>query len=96
MITSKQRSYLKAIGHDIEPIIHIGKFGLSQNLLKQIDDALEAREIIKGKVLESSEKNAKEIANEIAGELKAEFVQTIGNKFILYRESKKEKRIQLP
>ncbi|KNF09436.1 RNA-binding, CRM domain-containing protein [Gottschalkia purinilytica] len=96
MITGKQRSYLKSIAHNIEPILQLGKNGVSENFIKQIDDALEAREIIKVNVLNNSLLDVKEVANEIAEEVNAEFVQSIGNKFVLYRESKDSKKIELP
>ena len=66
---------------------------LLENFIKQVDDALEAREIIKIKVLNNSFLNPKEVANELAEKTGAEFVQSIGNKFVLYRESKKNKRL---
>lgn len=96
MITGKQRKYLKGLGHNIEPILQIGKSGVTKNLLKQIDEALEARELIKVKVLNNSLLDAKEVANDIAEELEAEFVQSIGNKFLIYRESVDKKEIELP
>lgn len=96
MLTGRQRSYLKSIAHSLDPIIQIGKNGISENLIKQIDDALEAREIIKVKILNNSLLETKETANEIAKLTNSEFVQSIGNKFVLYRESKDNKKIELP
>lgn len=95
MLTGKQRSYLKALANSIESIMQIGKGGVTENVLKQIDDALEARELIKINILNNSMLEAKETANEIAETLGAEYVQSIGNKFVLYRESK-EKLINIP
>ncbi|AFS78984.1 putative RNA-binding protein [Gottschalkia acidurici 9a] len=96
MITSKQRSYLKSLAHNIEPLFQLGKYGVSENFLKQVDEALEARELIKIKILNNSELEAKEVANEISEQLRAEFVQSIGNRFVIYRESKEKKKIELP
>lgn len=96
MLTGRQRSYLKSIANGLDPIIQIGKNGISENLIKQIDDALEAREIIKVKILNNSLLETKETANEIAKLTNSEFVQSIGNKFVLYRESKESKKIELP
>lgn len=96
MLTGRQRSYLKSIANGLDPIIQIGKNGISENLIKQIDDALEAREIIKVKILNNSLLETKETANEIARLTNSEFVQSIGNKFVLYRESKDNKKIELP
>jgi len=96
LLTGKQRSYLKSITNGIDPIFQIGKNGINDNFIKQVDDALEAREIIKVKVLNNSFLNAKDAANEVAKLTNSEFVQSIGNKFVLYRESKDKKKIELP
>lgn len=96
MLTGKQRSYLKGIANNIDPIFQIGKNGITENFIKQVEEALEAREIIKIKVLNNSLLEAKEVASTLAEETNAEFVQSIGNKFVLYRESKENKKISLP
>ena len=96
MLTGKQRSYLKAMANNLDPIFQIGKNGVTENFIKQVDEALEVREIIKIKVLNNSFLDAKEIASELAEKTNAEFVQSIGNKFVLYRESKENKKILLP
>ena len=95
MLTGKQRSYLRSLANGIETIMQIGKGGVSETVLKQIDDALEARELIKIKILNNSMLEAKETANEIAEAVSAEYVQSIGNKFVLYRESE-DKLINMP
>jgi RNA-binding protein len=95
MLTGKQRSYLKSLANSVEPIMQIGKGGITENVLRQIDDALTARELIKISILSNSMLEAKDAANEIADSLDAEFVQSIGSKFVLYRESK-EKKINIP
>lgn len=95
MLTGKQRSYLKTLANSLEDLMQIGKGGVTENVIKQVDDALEARELIKIKVLNNSMLEAKETANEISEAVRAEYVQSIGNKFVLYRESK-EKQINLP
>jgi len=95
MLTGKQRSYLKALANRIDPIMQIGKSGITETVLKQIDDALEARELIKINVLTNSLLGARETALEIAKAVRAEYVQSIGNKFVIYRESK-EKLINMP
>ena len=97
-LTSKQRAQLRGLANDIDTIVHIGKDGIGDNLIKQADDALEARELIKGKVLENSMLSAREGAEELAKATRSEVVQVIGTKFVLYRESHskpREKRIQL-
>jgi len=95
MLTGKQRSYLKALANGIDPIMQIGKSGVSETVLKQINDALDARELIKINVLNNSLLEAKKTAIEISEAVRAEYVQSIGNKFIIYRESK-EKIIKMP
>ena len=98
MLNSRQRAQLKAIGSNLDTILHIGKGGITENVIMQAEGALKAHEIFKGKVLENSLVSPKEAAQEIALKCQAEVVQVIGSKFILYRENKqipKEKRIAL-
>lgn len=96
MITSKQRSYLRTLAHNIDPVVYIGKGGLTENIIKEIDTCLEARELVKVKLQDSCDLIPKEVANDLLEPLKAEFVQSIGRKFTLYRESKENKQIILP
>lgn len=96
MINSKQRSFLRGMAHDIDPTVYIGKSGLTDNIIKEIDTGLEKRELVKVKLQESCDLDPKEIANSMAESLKAEFVQAIGSKFTLYRASKENKQIVLP
>ena len=97
-LTSKQRAQLRGLANSIDTILHVGKDGIGDNLVKQADDALEARELIKGRVLETSLMSAREAAEALAPRTRSEVVQVIGTKFVLYRESHskpREKRIQL-
>ena len=97
-LTSKQRAQLRSLATNMDTIIQVGKDGIGDNLIKQADDALEAREIIKGKVLENSPLSPREGAEELARATRSEVVQVIGTKFVLYREShtkEKDKRIKL-
>ena len=97
-LTSKQRAQLRGLANDIDTIIHIGKDGLGDNLIKQANDALEARELIKGRVLENSMVSPREGAEALAQATRSQVVQVIGTKFVLYRQSHskdKEKRIKL-
>jgi len=96
LITGKQRSYLKSMANNIDSIFQIGKGGISDNLIKQVDDALNAREIVKISILKNNELDPTEVALLLAEKLNAEFVQSIGKKFTLYRESEKNKKIELP
>jgi len=95
-ITAKQRSYLRGLANTTQPILQVGKNGINENLIKQIDDALEARELVKITVLETAPESAREACAQLAGLTNAEQVQVIGFKFVLYRESKDNKKIQLP
>ncbi len=96
MLTGKQRSYLKSMANNLDPIFQLGKNGLTENFIKQVDGALESREIIKINVLKNCELDPTEVANELMEELGAEFVQSIGRKFVIYRESQENKKIELP
>ncbi len=97
-MTSKERAQLKAMASSIEPVIIVGKGGITENLVNETANALRTRELIKGKVLESALLTAREACQELAGALEAEPVQAIGSKFVLYKENTKlpeEKRIIL-
>lgn len=96
MISSKQRSYLRGLGQQTDPTVYIGKQGLTDNVVKEIDTGLTCRELVKVKLQEGAELDPKEVANDVAEKLNAEFVQSIGRKFVLYRESKDNKQIELP
>ena len=96
MLTSKQRAYLRSLATNYDTIYQIGKCGIGEELTEGLSAALEARELIKVKVLENSGYTAKEAANEIAEKTGADVVSVLGTKFVLYRESEKKKRIELP
>ena len=96
MITSKQRSFLKGLGHNLSPVVFIGKNDLTENVLKEIDVALENKELIKIKIQDGSVLTAKETASKVAELMKAEFVQAIGKKFTIYRKSEENPEIVLP
>jgi RNA-binding protein len=96
-LTSKQRAQLRAIAANEDTILHVGKDGIGENLIKQANDALEARELIKGRVLENSLYTAREAAEELSRLTRSEVVQVIGSKFVLYRfqHNKEKRRIEL-
>lgn len=96
MLTSKQRAYLRSLANTEEPILHVGKGGTSDAMRKQADDALTARELLKGRVLETAPDAVRQVAEEIAADVKAEVVQVIGRTFVLYRQNPKEPKIRLP
>lgn len=95
MLTTKQRAALRSLAATEDTIMQVGKNGINDNLIKTVSDALEARELIKMSVLENCEVSAKDAAYVLAAQINAEVVAVIGRKFILYRESKKRKRIEL-
>ena len=95
-MTSKQRAFLRGLANPMETILMVGKGGMSPEIYKQADDALTARELIKGKVLEKAPESVRTVAEAIAEQVKAEVVQVIGQKFVLYRHNPKEPKIELP
>ncbi|MBR4889343.1 MAG: YhbY family RNA-binding protein [Clostridia bacterium] len=96
MLTSKQRAYLRSLAVNEDTILIMGKSGSSAEIVKQADDALAARELIKGRVLESSPITSREAAEGLAEATGAEVVQVIGSRFVLYRRKDKDPKIILP
>jgi len=96
MMTSKQRAYLRGLANTIDSIFQIGKGGISDNLIKQLNDALEARELIKISVLETAPDTAKDIGVEIAEATNSTLVQVVGNKITLFKQRNKDSKIILP
>lgn len=95
-MTSKQRAYLRSLSSTISAIFQIGKNGLNDNLIKQVNDALEARELIKLSVLETAPESNNSLANELAIKTDSTLVQVIGNKITLYKPRKENSKIVLP
>lgn len=95
MLNSRQRAQLRGIANTMDAIFQVGKGGIGEQIIKQVDDALEARELIKMTVLETSEETSRTAADKIAKAVKADVVQVIGRKFVLYRESRENKQIVL-
>ena len=96
MLNSKQRAYLRGLSNKIDPIFQIGKGGASPELVDAIDEALEARELIKCNVLNNCMEDIKYIASAISDRTKSDVVQIIGKKIVLYRKSKEKPVIELP
>lgn len=97
MLTSKQRAYLRGLAVKEDTILMLGKSGMSPEIVKQADDALEKRELIKGRVLpESCPVSSREAAEELAKKTGSDVVQVIGSRFVLYRRKKKDPKIVLP
>ena len=96
MLTGKQKRFLRSMGNEMDPILQIGKGGVTEPVVTQADETLEARELIKGRVLPNSLEDVKGAAQELAERTQSELVQVIGRNFLLYRESKKKPLIILP
>lgn len=96
MLTSKQRAFLRSMSQSLDTIFQIGKGGIGEEACNQISAALEARELIKLRVLDNSGYTAKEAAEEISEAINCDVVACVGSRFVLYRESEKKKRIELP
>lgn len=94
MINTKQRAALRAMANQLEPIIYIGKAGITDHLVTQVDDALTARELIKGTVQENAEYTAKQALHILCERVCAEPVQAIGRKFVLYRRNHEKPKIE--
>ena len=95
MLNSRQRAQLRGMANSYQPIFQIGKGGIGEHLIRQVNEALEARDLIKVTVLETSPMKARECADEVAKATESDVVQVIGSRFILYKESKNNKTIKL-
>jgi len=95
-MTGKQRAYLRGLANKIDAKYQLGKDGLTDAFVNQIDDALEANELIKVHVLENSLSDPRSISDQLCKMLGAEGVQVIGSKFVIYRESENKKTIKIP
>lgn len=95
MITTKQRAYLRSLSHGLDAIFQVGKGGINENMIKQVSEALEARELVKVSVLRSAPIDAYDACDQVAQATGADIVSTVGGKFVLYRESKSKKQIYL-
>ncbi|MFS0861636.1 ribosome assembly RNA-binding protein YhbY [Fredinandcohnia sp. 179-A 10B2 NHS] len=96
MLTGKQKRFLRSKAHHLDPIFQVGKGGVNENMIKQIADALEKRELLKVSVLQNCEDDRDTVAEELSNGAKAELVQVIGNTIVLYKESKENKQLELP
>ena len=94
-MNSKDRAYLRSLANTISPIIQVGKIGVNDNLIKQVNDALEARELIKVSVLETAPADADEVAINLANTTNCIVVQVLGRKITLYRKRKKDSKINV-
>ena len=90
MITSKQRAYLRGLAQKLEPIFQIGKNGVTDVILSELSDSLDARELIKISVLNNSDLDAKDIINQLCEMLDAEPISAVGKKIVIYRRSNRK------
>ncbi len=95
-MTGKQRAYLRGLANGLETIIYVGKGGITEAVIRQTEEALAARELIKGRVLEASLLTAREACDLLAAATGAQGVQSIGSRFVLYRPDPEEPKITLP
>lgn len=96
MLTGKQKRHLRSLAHHLDPIFQVGKGGVNENMITQINEAIEKRELLKVGLLKNSLVETDEAAEEIVAGTKAELVQIIGHTIVLYKESKENKEIELP
>ncbi|KAA0549336.1 ribosome assembly RNA-binding protein YhbY [Bacillus sp. BGMRC 2118] len=96
MLTGKQKRLLRSKAHHLDPIFQVGKGGVNENMIKQIEDVLEKRELIKVSVLQNCEDDRYDVAEQLSTGAQAELVQVIGHTIVLYKESKENKQIVLP
>ena len=95
MLTSKQRAQLRSMAAELNTILQIGKGGITENVIAQASDALRSRELIKGRVLEASLLTAREACDALCEACRAEGVQVIGSKFVMYKRNEKDPKIEL-
>lgn len=96
MLTGKQKRFLRSTAHHLDPIFQVGKGGVNENMIKQISEALEARELMKISILQNCEEDKDFVAKKLASGSGSELVQVIGKTIVLYKESKENKQIELP
>lgn len=96
MLRGKQKRFLRAKAHHLNPIFQVGKGGVNENMITQIADALEVRELLKVSILQNCEEDKEIVAKQLAEGTKSELVQIIGLTIVLYKESKENKTINLP
>ncbi|MGN0439041.1 MAG: ribosome assembly RNA-binding protein YhbY [Lachnospiraceae bacterium] len=95
-MTSKERSYLKGLAMNLDPIINVGKSSVTPELIASVEEAINKRELIKISILKNCLDDPKEIATMIAERSKSQVVQVIGKKIVLYKKNMKNPKIELP
>jgi RNA-binding protein len=96
MLTGKQKRFLRSKAHHLNPIFQVGKGGVNENMIKQIGEALEVRELLKVSILQNCDEDRYDVADSLVKGTRAELVQVIGHTVVLYKESKENKVIVLP
>jgi RNA-binding protein len=96
MLTGKQKRFLRSRAHHLDSIFQVGKGGVNENMIKQINEVLEKRELIKISVLQNCEDDRHDVAKQLSKGARAELVQVIGHTIVLYKESKENKQLNLP
>lgn len=96
MLTGKQKRFLRSKAHHVNPTFQIGKVGLNENMIEQLDEILENRELIKIHILQNNMDDKSELARAVSEATNSELVQVIGSMIVLYKESKENKQIELP
>ncbi|HLR64470.1 MAG TPA: ribosome assembly RNA-binding protein YhbY [Pseudogracilibacillus sp.] len=95
-LTGKQKRFLRSKAHHVQPMFQVGKSGVNDNMIAQLNDLLEKRELIKISVLQNCLEDKNDIAEQLVEQLNAQLVQVIGNTIVLYKESIEHKTIVLP
>ncbi|HZK85144.1 MAG TPA: ribosome assembly RNA-binding protein YhbY [Desulfosporosinus sp.] len=96
MLTGKQKGFLRSMGNEMDPILQVGKGGITEAVITQTDEVLEVRELIKCRVLQNCSEEPKSVAAELAEHVQADLVQVIGRNFLLFRQSKDKPVLVLP
>jgi len=96
MLTGKQKRFLRSKAHHLKPIFQVGKVGVNENMIVQVNEALEKRELIKVSILQNCMDDKETVAEELQAGTNSEIVQIIGNNIVLYKESEENKQIELP
>ncbi|WP_251520361.1 MULTISPECIES: ribosome assembly RNA-binding protein YhbY [Staphylococcus] len=96
MLTGKQKRFLRSKAHHLEPIFQVGKSGINDNMVQQLVETLEKRELIKIHVLQNNFEDKNELAQDLSKATESDVVQVIGSMIVLYKESQENKQIQLP
>ena len=96
MLSGKEKRYLRSLANTVDPVVQVGKASVNESVLFSLNEALEARELVKVKVLKNCLDEVKDVAQELAEQSKSELVQVIGRNVVLYRPNPEKPMIELP